>query len=144
MEKTEEHKKYISSLKKPSLDRVNEKYYDEMQHLAYNLVRFLRMNDDKKEHGCQGNYNFTYLKENMSEKDFVFVMLQFMRRVPIGELRSIIRDNFTDSSVELLYFDHFDPRVGNRNFLNISKFKLISVGLSLFGLGGLVGYFFSI
>jgi len=94
--------KYISNLRKPSLDRENSKYYEEIQRLAYELVKFLRMNEDKNEHNNQGNWNLTYLIENMKPKDFKYVTTSFMKRIPLNELKEMIEENFTEHSVVYL------------------------------------------
>lgn len=90
--------KYVESLRPPGLDRAKEKHYDQVQRLAYDLVRYLRMNTAKGEHVNQGNWNTTYLIENMKPKDFEFVVAQLLKRIPIGQLRRMIDENFTGTS----------------------------------------------
>src|SRR5690606_11737437 len=66
------------------------------------LIKYLKMNDDPNEQQFQGNYNFTYLKENMSEEDFLFLVTKFMMSTKLGDLKRIIDNEFTDSSIEFL------------------------------------------
>ena len=71
---------------KPSLDRSDSKYYSEMQQLSYNLVKYLSMNNDKNEQNYQGNYNLTYISENMTPEDFEMITSAFMRNISLGAL----------------------------------------------------------
>lgn len=91
--------KYIASLKEPSTDRTNSKYYEDIQRLAYELVRYLRMNDDKNEHVNQGNWNFTYLAENMKRKDLAYITAKLMKRFTSEELIALIKEHFSECGV---------------------------------------------
>lgn len=74
---------YFSKIEiNPSLNRNRDKYYVEMQLLAFQLIRYLRMNDDENEHSNQGNWNWTYFKENLTSDDF-----QFLANKITGSLR---------------------------------------------------------
>lgn len=95
--------KHFSKLEQPSLNRDSTKYYPEMQQLAYNLVRYLKMNEDKNEDSYQGNYNLTYLIENMSESDFDFVITKFLEQIPFKKLRELIKNNFSKDSYDLIF-----------------------------------------
>lgn len=64
---------YFKDLSNPPLNRNGTKYYIEMQLLAFQLLRYLKMNDDPNEHQFQGNYNWTYFKESMSEEDYQYL-----------------------------------------------------------------------
>lgn len=92
---------YLSQFK-PSLDRSNAKYYSEMQSLAYNLVKYLRMNEDKNETSFQGNYNHTYLKENMTEEDYLFVLNKMLRSIPMYKVKDMIRETWSSSADTVL------------------------------------------
>jgi type III secretory pathway component EscV len=93
---------FIKTRPEPPLSRYGTKYYDEMQQLAYNLVRYLRMNDDfNEENKYQGNFNFTYLQENMTEEDFLFLVEKFMRSTPLGKLKEILK-GFTEDAKKYL------------------------------------------
>ena len=95
-------KDYLSQFTPSSLDRKSAKYYSEMQQLAYNLVRYLRMNEDIHEGSCQGNYNLTYLEENLTEEDYLFVLDKMLRRIPMGKVRDMINENWNSESKDIL------------------------------------------
>lgn len=62
---------YFSKIKSPSMNRSNHsKYYIEMQLLAFQLSRYLDMNGAEGEHSNQGNWNWTYFRENLTEEGF--------------------------------------------------------------------------
>jgi len=90
---------------KPSLDRTDSKYYSEMQQLSYNLIKYLNMNDNKNESSFQGNYNLTYLAENMTNEDFKTIANLFLRRISIGEVRVMIREYWSDQSANMVLND---------------------------------------
>lgn len=94
----------------PSLDRSNTKYYSEMQQLAYNLVKYLSMNEDKNEHSCQGNYNLTYLRENMIDDDFKMIANMFLRRIPMGEVRQMIKGYWSEEGANIVLKDDNELR----------------------------------
>ena len=100
MIETKEH--YLSKLPKPSLSRDGEKYYEEMQDLAYHLVYYVSMNDNPSEHPCQGNYNLTFLEENMTEKDYLFIVDKLMRRIPLCTLKEMYRSKWGDEISQYL------------------------------------------
>lgn len=101
-EDIEQFHNYIESLSPPGLDRKKERHYEKIQRLAYDLVRYMRMNTAKGEHVNQGNWNTTYLIENMKPKDFEFVVSQLLKRIPIGQLRTMLHDNFTTNAKDLI------------------------------------------
>lgn len=107
----EDFEKYIKQLEPPGLDRSKSRHYQEVQRLSYSLVRYLRMNDDKNEHVNQGNWNLTYLIENMKQKDHYFITSQLMKRIPLNHLQKILDEDFTDSSRHYLRV-HSPPREG--------------------------------
>ena len=86
----ESFKEFINSRPEPSMDRRNDKYYPEMQQLTYNLLRYLGMNEDPNEHPCQGNYNMTYLVENMTNEELYEFVGRFIRRLNQTQLIYII------------------------------------------------------
>lgn len=94
---------YFKNLNKPPLDRSETKYYEEMQLLAYNLVKYLKMNEDNNEKPYQGNYNFTYLRENMTENDFEFIAIKFLKNIPLCKLKQLIKENFQEDHYDYLF-----------------------------------------
>lgn len=62
---------YFAKVESPTTNRngKNNKYYVEMQLMAFQLMRYLKMNNDPNEHSNQGNWNWTYFKENMADED---------------------------------------------------------------------------
>jgi hypothetical protein len=94
---------YFKRLNTPLLNRDKNKYYPEIQQLAYNLVRYLKMNEDENEHSFQGNHNLTYLIENMTKSDFEFIVTKFLGRIPLNRLNELIKQDFSESSYKLLF-----------------------------------------
>lgn len=86
---------------KPSLDRSNSKYYEEMQILSHSLVKYLKMNNNPEEHPYQGDYNLTYLKENITDKDFDCIVEMMLKRIPLGRVAEIIK-SFGDNSIDII------------------------------------------
>jgi hypothetical protein len=86
--RNQEITEYFSQLKNPSISRKDDLYYLEMQQLAFNLVRYLRM--ETKNNSCQGNWNMTYLEENMSKDDYMFVARKFLGRMTATEWKDMI------------------------------------------------------
>ena len=83
---------YLCQHKAPT-NRDHRKYYQEIQQLAFNLVRYLKMNEDENEENLyQGNFNLTYLKENMAHEDFKMITRMFLKRIPIGEVKQMMED----------------------------------------------------
>lgn len=101
-------KEYLSQFK-PNLDRENSKYYSEMQVLAYNLVKYLKMNDALGEDDCQGNYNLTYLEENMTKEDYMFIAERFLGRIAIYEVRNMLYAKWGKQTADLVFKD-FTPK----------------------------------
>lgn len=95
--------KYQQKLSNPSLERKYTKYYEEMQQLAYNLVRYLKMNEIQEENAYQGNYNLTYLVENMTKDDFYFIVAKMLRKIPNKDLKELIINNFSKDSCQFLF-----------------------------------------
>lgn len=93
--------------------RNNSKYYHEMQQLALNLVHYFKMNDTPDEEKYQGNYNVTYLIENMTKENFYFIVSKFLRNIPLGDLKEIINKNFTIMKFDNLLDDE------KRNLIDI-------------------------
>jgi hypothetical protein len=108
---------------KPSIDRGNSKYYSEMQQLAYNLVKYLSMNEDKNESNFQGNYNLTYLEENMTNEDFKMIANSFLRRIPIGEVKIMIKDYWPDQTANIV-LNNDEELVNKYNDLTIEYNEL--------------------
>ncbi|WP_064199113.1 hypothetical protein [Brevibacillus brevis] len=77
-------------LPRTTLNRESEKYYSEMQKLARDLVSYLSMNEDPNEETFQGNWNLTFLEENMTEEEYEKIVFQMMCRIPLGRLIEII------------------------------------------------------
>lgn len=103
---------YYKRVNPPSCNRRQaEKYYIEMQLLAFKLSHYLNMNEDENEHVNQGNYNTTYLRENLSKKDFKFITKKFMEQLTGRELTELIKEqnsripNHIDTSE---FFDEID------------------------------------
>lgn len=69
---------YFEKLPNPSLNRNGDRYYVEIQLLAFKLMRYLKMNNYNEEHSCQGNYNWTYFKENLSDEDWGFLVKKIL------------------------------------------------------------------
>ncbi|HLO11316.1 MAG TPA: hypothetical protein VK190_03545 [Pseudoneobacillus sp.] len=88
---------------KPSLNRDDAKYYSEMQVLAYNLVKYLKMNNAPGEDSCQGNYNMTYLEENMSKEDLKFVVDKMLRRIPIREVKEMMYAGWDKQTTDIIF-----------------------------------------
>ena len=105
--------RYLNKLDNVDLDRSKDKYYEEIQQLAYNLVRYLKMNDNPNEHSCQGNYNLTYLIENMTNENFEFIVIQFLKRISLGKLRNLINENFTSNGWKLIVSNEIEQKIKN-------------------------------
>lgn len=82
----------------PGLDRNNSKYYVEMQLLAFQMTHYLKMNDDKNEHAFQGNYNWTFFRENLSNEDFQLLAKKFLGSMNLPQWLEAIEDwSFSES-----------------------------------------------
>ncbi|ATF13547.1 hypothetical protein A616_16655 [Brevibacillus brevis X23] len=77
-------------LPRTTLNRENEKYHPEMQKLARDLVKYLSMNEDPNEETFQGNWNLTFLEENMTVEEYDKIVFQMMCRIPLGRLIEVI------------------------------------------------------
>lgn len=110
----------------PCLDRTNTKFYSEMQWLAYNLIKYLNMNGDP-DNTFQGNWNFTYLKENMTEDDFTDITRIFMSSIPLGRLKEMIDENFAKHFKEYLVNIQYKELLDKYNRLKDSIKTIIDI-----------------
>lgn len=127
----ENYKEFINSRSTPPLDRNKSKYYPEMQQLAYNLIRYLNMNNNPNENNpCQGNYNVTYLIENMSESEFHNIIRTLIRRIPLGKLKDLILDSINSEYGQTI-IESFENKVKEMNINTEEEEKyLIEVNLN--------------
>jgi hypothetical protein len=98
--KNEELSNYFSKLKDPGYDRKNDLYYVEMQQLAFNLARYLKM--ETKDNVFQGNWNFTYLTENLSKEDYMLIARKFLGNLTAPQWKEIIQSSSFKDDKELI------------------------------------------
>lgn len=142
---------YISTLKEPSIDRTDTKYYTEIQTLAVELIHYLKMNDDKNEHANQGNWNMTYFVENLKKEDLEFLTIQCMKRIPTGRLKSLITERLESEAGYLLTMPHpsdqkstmIEKRELDRYlYARITSYVAFGFGMGVLLVGG-AAYFFT-
>lgn len=118
--KNKEIVSYFKKLKNPCTNRKKDRYYIEMQMLSFQLLRYLRMNNDPNEHAFQGNWNWTYFKENVTEEDWQLLVNRILggmnkpqwlnaveywknNREDKQEFLNLIEDDIGDTFVRVIY-----------------------------------------